>query len=109
MNRVGLSFILGIAVIFIAADAGAASFGSVTLRPGASRTVSLGVASRNLRVCNSAESDGAVMVTIGGNAPRYLASGLCAEDIGEKLTIQTLGSGPATVDYKATCEGSSMN
>jgi hypothetical protein len=87
----------------------AASFGAVTLQPGASKSVTLGVASRNLRVCNDSGSAGAVLVTIGGNAPHYLSSGLCAEDIGDRLTIQSLAAGPATVDYKATCDGSSMN
>lgn len=89
--------------------ASAASFGILTLPPGAAKTVSLGVASRNLRVCNDSGSAGAVLVTIGGNAPHYLASGLCAEDIGDRLTIQSLAAGPATVDFKATCDGSSMN
>lgn len=94
---------------FATAGADAASFGSVTLVSGASKTVTLGVASRNLRVCNDSGSAGAVLVTIGGNAPHYLSSGICAEDIGDRLTIQSLAAGPATVDYKATCDGSSMN
>ncbi len=87
----------------------AADFGVVTLDHGAAKTVGIGRSGRNLRVCNDAESSSAVLVTIGTNARHYLASGLCAEDIGEQITLQNLGSGTATVDYKATCDSASMD
>jgi hypothetical protein len=91
------------------AVASAVDFGIVTLDHGNSKTVSIGGSGRTLRACNDADSASAVLVTIGANAPHYLASGLCAEDIGEQIKIQSLGSGAATVDYKATCDSASMD
>lgn len=93
----------------VPAAASAADFGIVTLAHGGSKTVSIGGSGRTLRVCNDANSGAAVLVTIGGNAPHYLASGLCAEDIGEQVRLQSLGSGTARVDYKATCDSASMD
>ncbi len=89
--------------------AGATDFGVVTLAHGGSKTVSIGGSGRTLRVCNDAGSGSAVLVTIGAGTPRYLAPGLCAEDIGERVTFQSLGSGTARVDYKATCDSASMD
>lgn len=87
----------------------AVDFGIVTLDHGAAKSVSIGGSGRTLRVCNDAGSASSVLVTIGGNAPHYLASGLCAEDIGDRVTMQNLGSGTATIDYKATCDSASMD
>ena len=100
---------LACASMALAQGAIAADFGVVTLDHGAARTVGIGGSGRTLRVCNDANSDASVLVTIGTNAPRYLASGLCAEDIGEQITMRNLGSGMATVDYKATCDSASMD
>ncbi len=84
-------------------------FGIVTLDHGAAKSVSIGGSGRTLRVCNDAGSASSVLVTIGGNASHYLPSGLCAEDIGDRITMQNLGSGTATIDYKATCDSASMD
>ena len=88
--------------------AAAVDFGIVNLDGGATKTVNIGGSGRALRVCNEANSDGAVLVTIGDNAPHYLASGLCAEDIGDRLILRSLASS-ATVDYKANCDSASMD
>jgi len=97
------------ACVALAQGAIAADFGVVTLDHGTAKTVSIGGSGRTLRACNDAESSSAVLVTIGTNAPHYLASGLCAEDIGEQITMQSLGSGMAKIDYKATCDSASMD
>ena len=86
----------------------AADFGIVTLAGNDTKNVSIGGSSRTLRVCNEANSAGSVLVTIGGNRPHYLASGLCAEDIGDQVSLRSLGAS-ATVDFKANCDSASMD
>ncbi len=102
---------VGIVVACIVApcSALAVDFGVVSLDHGAAKSVSIGGSSRTLRVCNEAGSASSVLVTIGGNVPHYLASGLCAEDIGDRVTMLNLGSGRATIDYKANCDSASMD
>ena len=101
--------VIAIAWMALPCAAVAADFGIVTLDHGGGKTVSIGSSGRTLRVCNDAGSSSAVLVTIGTNATHYLASGLCAEDIGAQVTMQSLGSGTARVDYKATCDSGSMD
>jgi hypothetical protein len=104
-----LLIMIGFGCMALSFNAIAADFGVVSLDHGAAKSVSIGGSGRNLRVCNDAGSASSVLVTIGGNAPRYLTSGLCAEDIGDRVTMQNLGSGTATIDYKATCDSASMD
>jgi hypothetical protein len=107
MKRLCLAaFILG--CVPLSNGAIAADFGIVTLIGNDAKTVNIGGSSRTLRVCNEANSAGSVLVTIGGNAPRYLASGLCAEDIGDQVSLRSLGAS-ATVDFKANCDSASMD
>jgi hypothetical protein len=107
MKRLHIAaFILG--CMSLSRGAIAADFGIVTLAGNDARTVSIGGSSRTLRVCNEANSAGAVLVTIGGNVPHYLASGLCAEDIGDQVSLRSLGAS-ATVDFKANCDSASMD
>ena len=108
-NMARLPIMIGFGCMALSCNAVAADFGVVSLDHGAAKTVSIGGSGRTLRVCNDAGSASSVLVTIGGNAPHYLASGLCAEDIGEQVTMQNLGSGTARVDYKATCDSASMD
>jgi hypothetical protein len=89
--------------------AAAATFGSVTLQPGELRKIDIGPTGRNLRVCNEIASAGTVVVVIGDNAPHALSPGLCAEDLGARMTVQSHAGGTATVDYKAICDGSDMS
>jgi hypothetical protein len=103
MKRLHIAaFILG--CMSLSRGAIAADFGIVTLAGNDARTVSIGGSSRTLRVCNEANSAGAVLVTIGGNAPHYLASG----DIGDQVSLRSLGAS-ATVDFKANCDSASMD
>src|SRR6266404_4317017 len=37
---------------------------------------------------------------IGGNLPHDLSPGVCAEDIGDRLTVQSHASGLATVEFR---------
>ena len=104
-----LAAAIALAWMVLPCSAMAVDFGIVTLDQGAAKSVSIGGSSRTLRVCNDAGSASSVLVTIGGNAPRYLASGFCAEDTGDRVTMQNLGSGTATIDYKATCDSASMD
>jgi hypothetical protein len=108
MKHTLFAALLATACSALSSQAAAADFGIVTLDAGAAKAVSIGGSGRTLRVCNEANSAGAVLVTIGGNAPHYLASGLCAEDIGEQIAFHSLGAS-ATVDYKANCDSASMD
>jgi hypothetical protein len=78
-----------------------ATFGSLTLKAGETRTVDVGATARTMRVCNDFFSAGPVVVTIGGNLPHDLSPGVCAEDIGDRLTIESHAGGPVTVEFQA--------
>jgi hypothetical protein len=108
MKPVRFAVLLAFALFARPGVGAAVDFGIVTLDAGTAKTVSIGGSGRMLRVCNEANSAGSVLVTIGDNAPHYLESGLCAEDVGERLTFRSLGAS-ATVDYKANCDSASMD
>ncbi len=108
MKLTQFAALLTFACFALPSVAAAVDFGIVNLDGGATKTVSIGGSGRTLRVCNEANSAGSVLVTIGENAPHYLASGLCAEDTGDRLTLRSLGTS-ATVDYKANCDSASMD
>ena len=84
----------------ISEAAAAASFGVVTIPAGNTRTIDIGYTGRTMRVCNDFFSSGRVVVTIGGNLAHDLSPGVCAEDIGDRMTIQSRASGFATVEYR---------
>ena len=90
------------------AQAAGANFGTVTLKAGETHTVGIGSTGRDMRVCNDLSSSGPVLVTIGNNVPHDLSPGLCVEDMGDRMTIQSHASGLATVDFKSICDGSAM-
>src|SRR5258707_14209132 len=77
------------------------NFGSVTLKPGETRTVDFSTSARSMRVCNDFFSSGAIVATIGGSLPHDLSPGVCAEEIGDRMTIQSHASGPATVEFRS--------
>ena len=83
------------------AQAFALNFGSVTLKPGETRTVDFSSSARTMRVCNDFFSSGAVVATIGGSLPHDLSPGLCAEEIGDRMTIESHASGAATVEFRS--------
>jgi hypothetical protein len=62
-----------------------------------------------MRVCNDFFSSGPIVVTIGGNVSHDLSPGVCAEDIGDRVTLQSRARGLATVDFKSICDGSEMS
>ena len=107
------NFMVGIvalaAIGWTGSQAAAASFGVVTLQPGQLRNIDIGPTSRSLRVCNDLSSNGPVVVVIGTNMPHALAPGLCVEDLGDRLMIQSDANGPVTVDFKAICDGADMS
>jgi hypothetical protein len=78
----------------------AANFGVVTLAAGKRQTVDIGYTGRMMRVCNDFFSSGRVVVTIGANFAHDLIPGVCAEDIGDRMTLQSLASGFATVEFR---------
>jgi hypothetical protein len=100
-----LSAITLIGAGLIGAQAVAANFGSVTLKAGESQSVDIGATGRDMRVCNDFFSSGAIIVTIGGSFPHDLSPGVCAEEIGDRMTIQSLASGLATADFRALSDG----
>jgi hypothetical protein len=100
-----LSTIALIGTGLISGHAVAANFGSVTLKTGETQTVDIGSTGHDMRVCNDFFSSGRIVVTIGGNVPHDLSPGVCAEDIGDRMTIQSLAGGLATVDFRALSDG----
>jgi hypothetical protein len=101
MKILALSTIALIGVTLISGQAIGANFGALTLKAGETQTVDIGATSRNMRVCNDFFSSGQIVVTVGGNIPHYLSPGVCAEDIGDRVTFQSQASGPATVEFRS--------
>jgi hypothetical protein len=93
--------LIGAGVSLTSGQAVAANVGIVTLRAGETQTVDIGATGRDMRVCNDFFSSGQIIVTIGGNVPHDLSPGVCAEDIGNRMKIQSLASGSATVDFRS--------
>ena len=85
----------------MASPALASFFGSITLKPGEARRVFTGVAGLNMRVCNDFFSSGSATVTIADNTPHDLLPGRCAEDIGDRIAVQSHASGQVTITYRS--------
>jgi hypothetical protein len=101
MKILTLSAISILGAGLIAGQAFAFNFGSVTLKPGETRTVDFSTSARTMRVCNDFFSSGPVVVTIGGSLPHDLSPGVCAEEIGDRMTVQSHASGLATVEFRS--------
>jgi hypothetical protein len=98
-----------IGAALISGQAVGANYGTLILQASETQTVAIGATGRNMRVCNDFFSSGPVAATIGGNLPRDLSPGVCAEDIGDRVTVQSHADGLATVDFKSLCDGSEMS
>ncbi len=101
MKILTLCAIAMIGTALISGQAVGASFGSLTLQAGETQTVDIGTTGQNWRVCNDFFSSGPIVVRIGSNVPHDLSPGVCAEDIGDRVTIQSRASGPATVEFRS--------
>ena len=101
MKILTLSAIALIGAALISGQAFGANFGTLNLKAGEMQTVDIGATGRNMRVCNDFFSSGPIVVTIGGNLPHHLSPGICAEDIGNRLTVQSNASSPATVEFRS--------
>ena len=92
--------IAAVGIGFAATQASADYFGSLTLRPGETRNIYIGVTAQNMRVCNDFYSAGEAEVTIAANFPHDLAPGTCAEDIGDRMVIRSRSKGAVTIIYR---------
>jgi hypothetical protein len=101
MKILTLGAIALMGVALTSGQAFAFNFGSVTLKPGETRTVDFSTSARRMRVCNDFFSTGAVVAAIGGALPHRLSPGVCAEEYGDRMTVQSLASGLATVEYRS--------
>ena len=101
MKILTLGAIVLIGAALTGGQAFAFNFGSVTLKPGETRTVDFSTSARRMRVCNDFFSSGAVVATIGGALPHRLSPGVCAEEYGDRMTVQSLASGLATVEFRS--------
>jgi hypothetical protein len=101
MKVLTLSAIVLIGTALISGQAVGASFGTLTLKAGETRTVYIGATAQNMRVCNDFLSSGPIVVTIGGNVPHDLSPGVCAEDVGDRMMIRSHANGRATVEFRS--------
>jgi hypothetical protein len=85
----------------IGGQAVAVEFGSVTLQAGETQTIHIGATARRMRACNELFSAGPIVITIGSNIPHSLSPGVCAEDIGDRMIIQSRASGLAKVYFRS--------
>ena len=96
----GLLLALGMTATLAASEAAADYFGSLTLKPGEAQKIQIGTTARNMQVCNDIFSAGAAEVTIAANVPQDLQPGVRAEDIGDRMSIQSRSKGPVTIVYR---------
>ncbi|MEA2780269.1 MAG: hypothetical protein QOK29_1813 [Rhodospirillaceae bacterium] len=78
----------------------AAEYGSYSLASGQTATFRIGSTYRWLRVCNDFNSAGAVEISIGNHGSQSAGPGICVEDAGDVLKVQSKGTGPATGTYQ---------
>ncbi len=96
----GLGMMAAIGIGVAANRAAADYFGSLTLKPGETQKIQIGTTARNMEVCNDVFSAGAAEVTIAANIPHDLLPGVCAEDIGDRMSIQSRAQGSVTIVYR---------
>ena len=82
------------------------TFGTVSLKEGESRRISIGPTFRDMRVCNDLKSVGSVMIKVGAGFERKLRPGQCAEDRGNFINFQNLAFGAVRITYRALSEPS---
>ena len=85
----------------MASPALASYFGSITLKPGEVQQIYTGLPGFNMRLCNDFFSTGAATVTVDDNTPHELLPGLCTEDIGNRIVVQSHASGKVTIVYRS--------
>jgi len=95
---IGAAALLGIGLM--ESQAMAVYFGRLTLKPGETQQIHIGGTARNLRVCNDFFSAGQAVVTIAGNPSHDLLPGVCAEDIGDRMTVQSHAPGQVMIEYR---------
>ena|SRR5690242_11589068 len=100
-----LSAIALIGTGLISGQALCANFGTVTLRSGERQTVDISTSARIMRVCNDFFSSGPIVARVDDHFPRDLSPGLCAEDSGDRMTIQSHASGIVTVEFRSHSDG----
>jgi energy-converting hydrogenase Eha subunit B len=81
---------------------GGGSVGSFTLKGGETREIFASAVYYPLRVCNYADSAGAITATIDDNIQHELAPGVCARDLGGSVLLHNLSSGEAHGDYRTS-------
>src|ERR1700690_2413768 len=82
------------------------TFGTVALKQGETRQISIGPTFRDMRVCNDLKSTGPVVIKVGSSWERTLRVGQCAEDRGNMIYFRNLASGIARITYRALSEPS---
>jgi len=80
----------------------AQQFGTIVVRPGELREVSIGPAYRMIRVCNDFNSAGTVEASISGGWTRTLQPGACLEDGGNGIAVRNRSGQPATVTFRSS-------
>ena len=92
-----------IAAATLLAGAGwAQQFGTIVVRPGEFREVSIGPSYRMIRVCNDFNSPGTVEASISGGWSRTLQPGACLEDAGSAIAVRNRSGQPATVTFRSS-------
>ena len=87
--------------VLLAVPALAATSGTETLAPGATKRVWIGPTYRWLIVCNDTTSKGTLTVTIDSRGSQTLAPGICAENSGSSIDLANDRSGPALIVYRS--------
>jgi len=99
------SLVIVLASMF-AGNAHAQTFGTVALKQGETRQISIGPTFRDMRVCNDLKSTGPVVIKVGSSFERTLRTGQCAQDRGNMIYFRNLASGIARITYRALAEPS---
>jgi hypothetical protein len=100
----------GLVIIVLASmtagGAHAQTFGTVALKQGETRQISIGPTFRDMRVCNDLKSTGSVVIRVGSSFERTLLVGQCAQDRGNTIYFRNLAPGLSRITYRALSEPS---
>jgi hypothetical protein len=99
-------FVIVLLASIPAGNAHAQTFGTVTLKQGETRQISIGPTFRDMRVCNDLKSVGSVIIKVGSSFERTLRVGQCAQDRGNMIYFRNLAAGISRITYRALSEPS---
>jgi len=99
-RSLSLAIVFFLSAILAGRAAQAQDAGSFTLKPGETRSLTIGFY-REIRVCNNVGSGGTLDMTVGGRPSTSLAPGVCWREFGDSLVLANASNGAVDGIYTA--------